>query len=203
MQAAGYVKCYNKLSYLFTPNETRFIQHIVEISFLKDHGYDTDWAKQTYIKRMGLKETSFDKCVRKFTEMKLLHKWNNTQKNKVYYSWNWPVYEKLIRILSSTNNIDALINFADTYFKKNNRSIESITEDEIRMLSRHSGSDLKKAYKLNYSSLPVENSDPDTPDVYLEILQEIQHKIKGNQETLNLILRLLNFTCQGNTDRHP
>lgn len=179
---------------------------MLEIAFLKSQGYDTDWAKATYIKRMGLKETSFDKCVQKMTQMKLLHKWNNSQKNKVYYSWNWTVYEKLIRILSSTNNIDALIKFADTYFKKNNRTIESITEDEIRSLSRYPGSSLKKAFKINdpvYPCSPIENSDSDGQDVYLESMKKIQSDILKNRDTLNSILQQLVTPQKVIPDRQP
>ena len=131
----SFVKCYNKLSYLFNPYETRFIQHMVEIEFIKSCGYDTNWSKITYMKRMGLKENTFDKCVRKFVSMKLLYKTFNDSKNKVYFSWNMGLYFKLVRILSITNDVDKLRDFCQVNFIKKNRMIDEISEDEIEILA--------------------------------------------------------------------
>lgn len=130
----SFVKCYNKLSCLFNPYETRFIQHMVEIEFIKSCGYDTNWSKITCMKRMGLKENTFDKCVRRFVRMKLLYKTFNDSKNKVYYSWNMGLYFKLVRILSITNDVDKLRDFCQVNFIKKNRMIDEISEDEIEIL---------------------------------------------------------------------
>jgi len=86
------------------------------------------------MKRMGLKENTFDKCVRRFVRMKLLYKTFNDSKNKVYYSWNMGLYFKLVRILSITNDVDKLRDFCQVNFIKKNRMIDEISEDEIEIL---------------------------------------------------------------------
>lgn len=138
----SFVKCHNKLSYLFNPYETRFIQHMLEIEFIKKCGYDTSWSKITYMKRMGLKENSFDKCVRKFVKLRLLDKTLNDQKNKVFYSWNMELYFRLVKILSITNDIDRIIDFCQVNFIEKNRMIDEISETEIETLALLEDKDL-------------------------------------------------------------
>lgn len=131
----SFIKCYNKLSYIFNPYETRFIQHMIEIEFIKSCGYDTNWSKATYLKRMGLKENTFDNCVKRFTGMKLLDKKLNPQGNQVYFSWNMNLYFQLVKILSVTNDVDRLIDFCKINFIERGRMIDEISEDEVEVLA--------------------------------------------------------------------
>lgn len=130
-----FVKYYIGLSYLFSPSEARFIMHMINFEYLKQHGYSTNWSKKDYILRMGLSKNAFNTCVKKFVEMKLLKKWNNDLGNKVFYSFDLQLYEKLIDILSSTNNVPELISFCQSTFKQG-RLIEDITEEEVLNLKR-------------------------------------------------------------------
>ena len=132
------------LTYLFSPGESRFILHMLEVDFLKKQGYNTDWTRAEYMKRMGLNLYTFENCVRRLEKMNLLTRRHNNLRNRVYYSFNMELYDTLVNILSSTCNIDKLIEFCETKFKKGNRSIESITEEEIAELK--SGNGLKKIH---------------------------------------------------------
>ena len=129
----SFVKYCTGLSYLFDPRETRFLLHMIDIDYMKSKGFLTDWSRSEYMKRMGLNKNAFNYCVKRMQEMKLLIKWNNSLGNKVFYALNRENYERLIRILSCTNNIDALISFCQNTFQSG-RSIESITEEEIQKL---------------------------------------------------------------------
>lgn len=123
------------LSYLFSPTETRFIIHMIDAEFLRSKGYNINWSRSNYIKKMGLTEYSFDNAVKKMTRIGLLTKTNNKQGNRVFYSFDMERYNKLIMILSTTRNIDKVIRFFDRIFEKENRTIESVTEEEIAMFS--------------------------------------------------------------------
>ncbi|MDR1718028.1 MAG: hypothetical protein LBS20_19500 [Prevotella sp.] len=134
-----YVKYPVCLSYLFNPGESRFIIHMIEIEFLKDQGYNTNWTRAEYMKRMGLNEYSFERCIKRLVKMGLLSKTNNKLKNKVYYSFNMQLYDRLVEILSVTCNIDKLIEFCETKFIRDARPIESITEKETDDLRADNG----------------------------------------------------------------
>lgn len=129
-----FVKYYTGLSYLFSPAETRFILHMVDIEYKKGCGYIMTLNRADYMKIMGLNEYSFDKCIGRLIQLDLLSKTNNAKGNRVYYSFNMELYEKLVRILSSSCNVDKLIAFCKRNFIEGARSIESITEEEIQNL---------------------------------------------------------------------
>jgi DNA-binding MarR family transcriptional regulator len=107
---------------------------MIEIDSLHKRGYDTQWTQSDYARRMGLKEYAFKRCVKRFVELNLLTVRYNTQGNRVYYSFNTEMYEKLVAILTVTGHVDRLIEFCDTEFKKGGRPIESITPEEIAAL---------------------------------------------------------------------
>jgi len=130
-----FVKYYPGLSYMFSLAETRFILHMVDIDYKKKNGFNTDWTRAEYMKVMGMNEYNFDKCIKRFIGLNLLERTNNLTGNRVYYSFNSKVYEKLVRILSATCNVNKLIAFCTANFKENKRSIESITEEEIKALA--------------------------------------------------------------------
>lgn len=133
-ESLPFVKYHTGLSYLFNPAESRFVLHMVDIEYKKSSGYNVNWSRAQYMKIMGLNEYTFDKCMKRMITLGLLSKKNNELGNKVYYLFDMQVYEKLIRILTSTYNADKLIRFCGLYFKSNSRTIQSITDDEILSL---------------------------------------------------------------------
>lgn len=135
------------LSYLFSPTETRFIAHMIDAEFLKSYGYDTAWSRREWMRRMGLTEYSFDGAVKSLMKIGLLIKRNNDFGNRVYYTFNMELYDKLVSILSVTNNVDRLISFCEMKFRQEKRTIESITPEEISELKQEDTKALKKKHK--------------------------------------------------------
>ncbi|MBF0577402.1 hypothetical protein [Dysgonomonas sp. GY617] len=129
-----FVKYHTGLSYLFNPAETRFILHMIDIEYKKSNGYNVNWSRAQYMKIMGLNEYTFDKCIKRMIEIGLLSKRNNDLGNKVYYSFDMKVYDKLVKILTSTYNVNKLIHFCDSVFKNQQRMVQSVTNDEIILL---------------------------------------------------------------------
>lgn len=134
LETLPFVKFYTGLSYFFNPAETRFILHMVDIEFKKKSGFNTDWSRAEYMKIMGLNEYTFDKCIKRMLALGLLSKRNNDLGNKVYYSFDMQVYEKLVTIITSTNYVDALIDFCASNFADKPRTIESISDGELEAL---------------------------------------------------------------------
>lgn len=129
-----FVKYHTGLSYLFSPAETRFILHMIDIEYKKSNGYNVSWSRAQYMKIMGLNEYTFDKCIKRMIKIGLLNKRNNDMGNKVYYTFDMQIYERLVNILASTYNVDKLILFCVSNFKNQSRTIQSITDDEIMLL---------------------------------------------------------------------
>lgn len=93
----------------------------------------TDWNREEYMKRMGLKEYNFDKSIKRLIKLGLLIKTNNEERNKVFFSFNVERYEKFVQVLSQIRNVDKLICFCNTYFSTESpRLIDDITQGEIQ-----------------------------------------------------------------------
>lgn len=127
-------KSYPGFSYVLTPDEERFLKHMKEISFLRRRGEKTDFTRAEYMRRMGLREYTFDCCARSLCKLGLVVKTSDSSRNRVHYDLNEPVYEKLVRIVCLTRNIDRLIEFFDFHIFKLGKSIASLREEEIGQL---------------------------------------------------------------------
>jgi hypothetical protein len=130
-KTAAFIKFHPGLSCLFNPAETVFLLHMVNLEYFKSTGYRIVRTKAEYIKRTGLKECTFNRCVDRFSEMKLLTRSYNALGNRVFYDIDMDLYRKLVEIVSSTYDCDRLRAFCETKFKKEARLIESITPEEI------------------------------------------------------------------------
>ena len=85
------------------------------------------------MKKMGLGEKVFDRCVRHFTDLNLLIV---SADYHPVYRWNMTFYNRLIEIFSATNNLDALDHFCKQVFLDRKRDIEDISDSEIEMLGK-------------------------------------------------------------------
>ena len=138
-----FVKYHTCLAYMFEPAEIVFIMRMMELEFMKLNGYKVEWTRAEYMKHMGLTTYSFDKCIKSLCDLKLLSKKNNNLGNRVYYSFDGTLYNRLLTILHATRNADVLISFCNINFKQNSRTISSITDEEIVTLRN------TKKYKYN------------------------------------------------------
>lgn len=122
------------LSYLFSPGESRFILHMLFIETRNRYGYNIKLSKSGLRKRMNLNEYTFNRTVKKLKEMELLSVTYNKKGTRICYAFNLELYDKLVAILSVTNEPDRLLLFCESKFRKGKRSIESITPAEIKEL---------------------------------------------------------------------
>jgi hypothetical protein len=133
-KGVAFVKYYPQFSALFNPAETCFILHMVHYEFIKSVGFQIHWTRGEYAERMGLKECAFKRCAKRLSAMNLLKISHNPEGNRVFYEFNMSLYNRLVEILSATTDMDKLVIFCDTHFKKTYRRIESISDDEIKLL---------------------------------------------------------------------
>lgn len=129
-----YVKSYLHLTALFDAQEMLFISHMVHIHYLESMGYDTKWTQRTLMEEIAMTRRIFDRCAKRFIEIKLLE--CVPLGKGCCYRWNIPLYEKLVEIVNSTNNIGALKVFCQRTFVTQKRSIESVTQEEIDILAK-------------------------------------------------------------------
>lgn len=130
----SFEKCYPGFSYILTPDEERFLKHLKEIEFLRRMGQKVDFTRAEYMRRMGLKEYTFDQCGKSLCRLGLAIKTSDSSRNRVHYRLNEPVYEKLVRVVSTTRNIERLIGFFDFHVRKLGKSIDELTDQDIEGL---------------------------------------------------------------------
>ena len=130
----SFEKSYPGFSYVLSPDEERFLKLMKEIAFLRRRGEKTDFTRAEYMRRMGLREYTFDHCAKSLCGLGLIIKTADSSRNKVHYSLNEPVYDKLVRIVSTTRNIDRLIEFFNFHVFKLGKSIEELNDEEIEGL---------------------------------------------------------------------
>ena len=63
-------------------------------------------------------------------------KTEDRSRNRVHYRLNEEAYERLVRIVTTTRNIDRLIAFFDLHCFKLGKDILSLTDEEIDTLLR-------------------------------------------------------------------
>ncbi len=122
------------LPLIFTPAEQIFIMHMINIEKRKEKGLFVPMGRSAHMKQMQLTQYAFDKCIYKMTQLGLLAKRNNKKKNRVYYCFDIYKYAQLIKIISGTENLDKLKEFCHKNFIIRIRSIDSISDQEIKNL---------------------------------------------------------------------
>lgn len=133
----AFVKCNLNLSCIFDASEILFIMHMVHIAYMRSKGYNTVWSKAHLMERMNIRLRTFDRCVRRMTGMKLLDRM--PQEGMYDYLWNMGRYNRLLQIISATNDINRLREFCRKAFVEQKRDILSISDTEIKMLGKEGG----------------------------------------------------------------
>lgn len=144
LEKIPFVKYHICCSYLFSPAESRFIVHMLDMEYKKSRGFYTDWSRNEYMKIMGLNEYTFDKCVDRLLALNLLSRSYNRKGNRVYYSFNMETYGRLIRILSSTQDIGKIKEFCGRLIRDKKCNLDMVTEEEVASLK--SNEDTKMAF---------------------------------------------------------
>ena len=138
-QSIRFSKCHLNLGRLFDPAEMMFILHMQQVEFLRQTGQGGRWSKKFLMLKMNLGEKVFDRCARRLSEMELLVVSSDYHPD---FRWNDPLYDRLVEILSVTNNLKALDEFCSRVFLKGGRSIKSVSNEEIQELGK------KRPYRL-------------------------------------------------------
>lgn len=133
----AFVKCNLNLSCIFDASEILFIMHMVHIAYMRSKGYNTVWSKAHLMERMNIRLRTFDRCVRRMTGMKLLDRM--PQEGMYDYLWNMGRYNRLLQIISATNDINRLREFCRKAFVEQKRDILSISDTEIKRLGKEGG----------------------------------------------------------------
>lgn len=133
----AFVKCNLNLSCIFDASEILFIMHMVHIAYMRSKGYNTVWSKAHLMERMNIRLRTFDRCVKRMTGMKLLDRM--PQEGMYDYLWNMGRYNRLLQIISATNDINRLREFCRKAFVEQKRDILSISDTEIKMLGKEGG----------------------------------------------------------------
>lgn len=130
----SFVKCNLNLCCMFDANEIMFMMHMVHIAYMRAEGYNTVWSKKHLMRRMNIKLRTFDRCVKRMTELKLLDRMS--QDGMYDYLWNMRLYDRLLKIVSATRDINRLRAFCNRAFIEEKRDIQSVSDDEIRRLEK-------------------------------------------------------------------
>ncbi|WP_418665314.1 hypothetical protein [Alistipes finegoldii] len=123
-------------SYLLSPDQERFIKHMREFEHMRSYGWNVNFTRGEYMRRMGLREYTFDRCARSLCDLGLIQRTEDSSRNRVHYRLVEPVFDKLVRIVSMTRNSDKLIDFFNFYCRKLGKSIPELTDEEISSLRR-------------------------------------------------------------------
>lgn len=65
---------YPGFSYLLSPEEERFLKHMKEFEYIRRRGYSVNFTRAQYMRRMGLREYTFDRCARSLCRLGLIVK---------------------------------------------------------------------------------------------------------------------------------
>lgn len=130
----AFVKCNLNLSCMFDANEIIFIMHMVDIAYLRSKGYNTVWSKKHLMLRMNIRLRVFDRCIKRMIELKLLER--KLQDGMYDYIWDMELYNRLLQIVSGTNDINRLKSFCEKVFIDQKRTIQSVSDEEIKRLGK-------------------------------------------------------------------
>jgi len=131
----SFVKAPFGFSYVLLPEEERFVKHLKEIEHLRRLGHKVDFTRAEYMRRMALREHTFDRCAASLCRLGLVIKTADSSRNKVHYRMNEAAYKRLAEIVSMTRNVDMLTRFFDFHVFKLGKSIDQLTDEDIEGLN--------------------------------------------------------------------
>ena len=125
----AFCKLYKGLMMAFDLPESAFMVYMADLDALRNLGHKTVRPLNAHLNHLGFGRRTFDRCVNKCIRMGLLER---VSIDGMYdYFWDMQVYDRLVRIVSSTNSYVALRSFCKKVFDEEGRSVVSVTDDEI------------------------------------------------------------------------
>lgn len=136
MSDAGVRSCrviiYNKIRYFLDPEEMSFIAHLLYLKDLRECGCRTAYSKNFNFKSFQLARDTFYRCAKRLMKIGLIDTEMKGRFND--YILVEKNYNRLLEIVNTTDNVDALIQFSKREFISKNRTIDMITDMEIKDL---------------------------------------------------------------------
>lgn len=132
-KAPGFYKFYKGLMMAFKLPESAFMAYMADQNQLREKGHNTVRPMRTHLNRLGIGRRTFEHCVEKCMRMGLLER--IPIDGMFEYVWDMRVYDKLLRIVNASSSYLALQDFCDRVFEKEQRSVSSVTEEEIEKLA--------------------------------------------------------------------
>ena len=129
----GFIPTYTSYLRFFNANEVVFIMHMLEIDYYRNQGYRMAWSREFMMLQMRMKRPAYARCIKRFLALNLISR--EVVGKRVVFHWNMSLYMRLLEVLTATRDYYILTDFFDDFTKKE-RSIESITDDEIRSLCK-------------------------------------------------------------------
>ena len=123
------ITIYTKIRYILDPEEMSFVSQLIYLKDLRDCGCRTAYSSDFQFKSFRLSKNIFYRCVKNLERLKLLER--KTVRGFTDYILSEKNYNRLIDIINSTDDVDALISFSEREFILNKRSIDEITDSEI------------------------------------------------------------------------
>ena len=78
---------YPGFSYLLSPEEERFLKHMKEFEYIRRRGYSVNFTRAQYMRRMGLREYTFDRCARSLCRLGLIEYTTDSTKRRTNDSY--------------------------------------------------------------------------------------------------------------------
>ncbi len=130
LKSAQFLKMYCALIGSFTPEEVMFMVYMADLINLRNKGYNTIRSKREHMTNTGIGLRVFDKCVAKTERMGLLER---IPVNGMYdYVWKLDAYRRLLNMLADIKIPAHRSNFCKYFFDRREKSVFSISEDEIK-----------------------------------------------------------------------
>ena len=126
------VMMFDKLRFFLDPSEYSFLSKILYLKDLRECGCRTAYSQDFNFKSFNLSRDIFYRCAKRLEYLGLLKRVSVGKFTDYLLSEN--NYYRLLEIVNSTENIYALIAFNENHFLHLKKSIEDITDSDIREL---------------------------------------------------------------------
>ena len=127
-----FYKLYKGLMMAFDLPEAVFMVYMADLNQVRELGFNTIRPLKSHLGCLGFGRRVFECCVKKTITMGLLKR---IPFNGMYdYYWDMEAYDRLIQIVSATSKYQSIRKFCNMAFSEDNRTVMSITYDEIKAL---------------------------------------------------------------------
>lgn len=128
-----FVEIHSNSLCLFSVTEISFLILLLDQEYQIEMGYGSEWSQSYFLEHTRMSNATFTKCVNRLESIGVLLSSKNRPGEKKKYRLNREAYEKIILLLDTTNNIDALCDFCEIHFSKGH-SIFDVTEEQLLQL---------------------------------------------------------------------